>query len=298
MPRPALRRRFGPPIIQRLDQATGKEEEMIQPVYPVEPFQERLPCLEPIVRIEGIEFALQHLLKELCTRLLQQGKGLRTAVFRGYRADSQAVGVQIGTSKASTNRDHLFHLFQIKLSSIEPGPGIELFVLEATQVDDYYPAQEAFWKEKSGLHDIRLSELIDRLSGKSAITAIHRYLPAEHYWPEHSFRMASSLNEERTIEWKTERPRPVQLLPEPERIEVTAPVPDYPPMLFRYKGKLHKIMKADGPERIEQEWWIQEGRHRDYYAVEDEEGCRYWLFRSGHYDAEKTYQWFIHGFFA
>ena len=84
----------------------------------------------------------------------------------------------------------------------------------------------------------------------------------------------------------------------PEPIEVTAPIPDYPPMLFRYKGKLHKIIKADGPERIEQEWWLQEGQHRDYYCVEDEEGCRYWLFRSGHYDAEKTYQWFIHGFFA
>ena len=82
----------------------------------------------------------------------------------------------------------------------------------------------------------------------------------------------------------------------PEYIEVTAPVPDYPPMLFRYKGKLHKIIKADGPERIEQEWWLQDGQHRDYYAVEDEEGYRYWLFRLGHYD--ENYQWFIHGFFA
>jgi protein ImuB len=44
----------------------------------------------------------------------------------------------------------------------------------------------------------------------------------------------------------------------PEIVEVTAPVPDYPPMLFRYKGKLHKIIKSDGPERIEQEWWIEE----------------------------------------
>jgi len=84
----------------------------------------------------------------------------------------------------------------------------------------------------------------------------------------------------------------------PERIEVTAPIPDYPPMLFRYKNKLHKIKKADGPERIEQEWWICDGEHRDYYAVEDEDGQRYWLFRSGHYTGDKRNQWFIHGFFA
>ena len=95
-----------------------------------------------------------------------------------------------------------------------------------------------------------------------------------------------------------DRPRPLQLLTTPERIDVTAPIPDYPPMLFRYKGKLHTIKKADGPERIEQEWWLQEGEHRDYYSVEDENGYRYWLFRSGHYTGDKTHQWFIHGFFA
>jgi protein ImuB len=79
---------------------------------------------------------------------------------------------------------------------------------------------------------------------------------------------------------------------------VTAPVPDYPPLNFRHKGQLHIITKADGPERIEQEWWIQEGEHRDYYAVEDEDGGRYWLFRSGHYNNIRSPKWYLHGFFA
>ena len=100
------------------------------------------------------------------------------------------------------------------------------------------------------------------------------------------------------MQWKADRPRPVQLLARPEPIQVTAPIPDYPPMLFRHKGKLHTIKKADGPERIEQEWWLQEGEHRDYYAVEDEEGQRYWLFRSGHYTGDQRQQWFLHGYFA
>jgi protein ImuB len=58
------------------------------------------------------------------------------------------------------------------------------------------------------------------------------------------------------------------------------------------------VAKADGPERIEREWWLDQGEHRDYYQVEDEEGGRYWLFRSGHYGGEQKYKWFIHGFFA
>jgi protein ImuB len=157
--------------------------------------------------------------------------------------------------------------------------------------------QESLWNSSDGLDNPELSELLDRLCGKFGAHHIHRYLPDEHYWPERSIKLTSSLNETPATTWKIDRPRPLQLLANPQPIEVTAPIPDYPPMNFRYKGKLHKIIKADGPERIEQEWWIQEGQHRDYYNVEDEIGCRYWLFRSGHY-SDESYQWFIHGFFA
>lgn len=297
MPRSSLRRRFGNTFIKRLDQALGNEEEVITPVQPVEPYQERLPCLEPIVTATGIEIALMRLLETLCQRLQQEQKGIRLARFKGYRMDGKTEQLDIGTNHPSCNVNHLFKLFEIKISTIEPGPGIELFALEAPKVEDYSPAQEKLWQGNRGLDDSHLSELIDRLTGKIGENHIHRYLPDEHYWPERSVKRASSLNEQPVTAWKVDRPRPLQLLAKPERIEVTAPIPDYPPMLFRYKGKLHKIIKADGPERIEQEWWLQEGQHRDYYYVEDENGYRYWLFRSGHY-TDKSYQWFIHGFFV
>ena len=32
-------------------------------------------------------------------------------------------------------------------------------------------------------------------------------------------------------------------------------------------------------------------------VVEDSEGCRYWVFRSGHYDSDDA-QWYLHGYFA
>lgn len=298
MPRAALNRRFGHQLIRRLDQALGNEDEIIQPVQPIVAYQERLPCLEPIVTATGIEIALQRLLDLLCHRLQKEQKGLRSALFKCYRTDGKMVTLTIGTNRPSYNVKHLFKLFEIKIASIEPAEGIELFILEAPKVEEAQPAQENLWKITHGLEDNGLSELLDRLAGKIGSDRIHRYIPDEHYWPERSVKLATSLNEKSISTWKLDRPRPVQLLSKPEKIEVTAPIPDYPPMNFRYKGKLHIIKKADGPERIEQEWWLQEGQHRDYYVVEDEAGKRYWLFRSGHYDAEKTYGWFIHGFFA
>jgi protein ImuB len=277
--------------------ALGQEIESIEPVQPIEPYQERLPCLEPIVTATGIEIALRQLLETLCLRLQQEEKGLRSAVFKGYRVDGKIEQVRIGTNRPTHHVTHLFKLFANKLSTIEPALGIELFVLEASKVDDHSSLQEKIWEGAGGLDDMRLSELIDRLANKVGVEAVHRYLPDEHYWPERSLKPTTSLQEQSITIWRMDKLRPLQLLSTPERIEVTAPIPDYPPMLFRYKGKVHQVVKADGPERIEQEWWIQEGQHRDYYRVEDEEGHRYWLFRLGHYH-DKTYQWFIHGFFA
>ncbi len=298
MPRVALRRRFGPDLLLKLDQALGNEEEPIKTVQPIEPFRERLPCLEPIVTFTGIEIALERLLEKVCKRLMQEGKGIRKAVFSGYRVDNKIEKIEIGTNRATHNQKHLFKLFAEKISDIEPALGIELFMLEAIKTEKLSPKQEKLWDSASGLKADAVSELMDRLMNRFGPAPIHRYMPDEHHWPERSFKPASDLHASIESSWIVDRPRPILLLPKPQPIEVTAPIPDYPPMLFRYQGELHKIVKADGPERIEPEWWIAEGLHRDYYSVEDEEGKRYWLFRAGHYAEEDPPQWFIHGFFS
>jgi protein ImuB len=298
LPRQALRRRFGKDFLLRIDQIIGLEEEIIHPLVPLESYQERLPCLEPISTAIGIEIALKQLLEAICQRLKQEGKGLRSAVFKGYRVDGKIEQIEIGTNRASVNIAHLFKLFELKICNIEPALGIELFTLDAPIVEEAPPSQEMLWGGVGGLEDASVSELIDRITGKVGVDTVTRYLPAEHYWPERSFKKTTSLGEKTEAEWRLDRPRPVQLLANPELIEVAAPIPDYPPMHFQYKGKLHKIKKADGPERIEREWWLEEGEHRDYYTVEDEDGCRYWLFRAGHYTGDKSHSWFIHGFFA
>lgn len=297
LPRSALRRRFGERFIQRIDMVLGRELETLIPVRELQPYQERLPCLEPIVTAKGIRIALEHLLQTLCGRLQQEQKGLRLAVFKGYRVDRKVENVEIGTNLPTHHVRHLLKLFENKLQAIEPALGIELFTLEAKKVEDLFPHQEKIWEGSGGIDDIRLSELMDRLAGRLGMESIQRYFPDDHYWPERSFRNAVSLHEKLATGWRVDKVRPLQLLPTPEWIEVTAPIPDYPPMLFRYKGKLHKVIRADGPERIEQEWWIHKGKHRDYYRVEDEAGLRFWIFRSGHYD-DKIQKWFVHGFFA
>jgi protein ImuB len=95
----------------------------------------------------------------------------------------------------------------------------------------------------------------------------------------------------------------VQLLRRPEEIgDVMALIPEGPPRRFLWRGVLHRVAHAEGPERIAPEWWRRrktaEGE-RDYYVVEDENGRRFWLFRSGLYRDETVGpRWFVHGVFA
>ncbi len=298
MPRAAIRRRWGPALLRQLDRALGKEAEIIQPVEPVVQYQERLPCLEPIATRTGIEIALSRLLETLCRCMQAEEKGLRAAVFKSYRIDGKVVEIAVGTHQPSHRVVHLYKLFEEKIAVLEPGPGIELFTLEAPVVEDCPPGQVLLWKQSSGVANPLVAELLDRLAGKIGEGSIHRYLPDEHHWPERSIKQASSLQENPSIPWPVNGRRPIRLLSKPVPIEVTAPIPDYPPMLFRHQGKLHRVKKADGPERIEREWWLEKGPRRDYYYVEDEEGGRYWIFRLGPYAEDQSNQWFLHGYFA
>jgi protein ImuB len=297
LPRPALLRRFGSDLLTRLDQAAGLEPEPLKPVEPPRLYLERLPALEPICTAKGIGLAVEQLLESLCERLSGEGSGLRNASLRCYRVDGDVQEVTIGTNLPTRNAQHLAGLFALKTGQLRPDLGFELFELQASNVEPVAFDQAELWAERNTSDTAPVAELLDKIIGKRGQNTVHRYMPAEHYWPERSYAPAASLNEVRSTEWRTDQPRPVHLLSRPQHIDVTVPLPDYPPMLFRYKGELHQVKKADGPERIEQEWWLQKGVYRDYYCVEDEKGRRYWIFRSGPYDGGHP-GWFIHGFFA
>ncbi|HEY5289049.1 MAG TPA: DNA polymerase Y family protein, partial [Caulobacteraceae bacterium] len=122
--------------------------------------------------------------------------------------------------------------------------------------------------------------------------------------PERATKRRPPLSPSKNAGWDGERPRPLRLFRRPEPIEVVAPVPDDPPVLFRWRGRAHRVRRAEGPERLGEEWWRRSFetadplRARDYYQVEDEVGARFWLFRAGLYDASHPPKWWLHGLFG
>jgi len=107
--------------------------------------------------------------------------------------------------------------------------------------------------------------------------------------------------------WDPERPRPLRLIVPPEPVEAVAPVPDDPPVLFRRGRAVHRVVRAEGPERVLPEWWrLPAGDAReavaepeDFYRVEDEDGRRFWLCRRGLWrPAAPPPAWFLRGVFG
>jgi protein ImuB len=298
MPNAVLRRRFGKDMVLRLQQALGQEPEYLFPLKEPAPYTERLDCLEPVRTRTAIEIGLNELLERLCKRLYGEGLGLRAAMLTWYRVDGKNGNITIGTNHASNRVQHLFKLFFIKLDTVAPGLGIELFTLDALKTEPVSDKQSELWSAKGGAESEEVAELLDRVAGRIGSAHIHRYLPGEHYWPERTPQSNTDIKKKPESDWRSDKPRPMQILDQPEPIEAMALTPDYPPKLFIWKGEQHIIVGADGPERIEREWWLEPGEHRDYYIAEDEAGRRYWLFRSGHYNAESNQHWYLHGFFA
>lgn len=298
IPRPNISRRFGKELILRLDQALGERQEKTAPKEYVAPYQEKLVSFEGIASPENIAAAVKIILKKICSRLIEENKGIRLARLDCLRIDGVTETVNIGTSRPSNDPVHLFRLFEEKLGLIEPAFGIELFTLDVGQVEDIQLHQQEIPNDAVAFNSEAVPGFVDRISNRFSQDAAYRLIRQESYWPERFAKRSISLNEKSHNDWDQCHLRPIRLLSPPAKIEVTAPVPDYPPLFFKYKGNLLRVVKADGPERIEREWWIKKGDIRDYYVLEVETGERYWIFRSGHFNPSKQTDWFLHGFFS
>jgi len=169
-----------------------------------------------------------------------------------------------------------------------------------------------------------LAPLFDRLGARLGLDAHARLETHESHIPERASvavpvteTNASTKPPRPSLEGKgrvipRKPPRPIRLFAPPEPIEAFWVLPDDPPFNFTWRHRPHRVARADGPERIAEEWWQPDGQItggqlagaagdpaaiRDYYRVEDETGRRFWLFRAG-LPGDPPPRWFVHGVFA
>lgn len=303
LPRPDLAARFDPVLLARLDEALGEGREALSPLPPAPPCWTRRGFAEPIATSDDIAAAIRLLLEELCRRLGEEALGARLLALTLHRVDGESASLAIGTARPSRDVAHLMRLFAERIEQIDPGLGIEDMVLTAKTVERLDAKQLAL--SSAGHDEIALDDesamLVDRLANRLGARSVGRLLPHDAHLPERAQRFVFAFVPGGGTAWDSHKPRPVRLLSRPEPIEATAPIPDDPPLMFRWRRRLYHVARAEGPERIMGEWWrgAREAELlRDYYRVEDADGRRYWLFRAGLYRPDARARWFLHGLYA
>ena len=325
-----LIRRFGVEPVRRLQQALGQVDEPIIPLRPLPPRQAHRAFAEPISTPDDIRAAVDGLLDDLCLELSRSGEGARRLHLVCHRVDGDRRSLTIGTSRPLRRKKPLMGLFAEKLERVEPGFGIDEITL-ATDVVETIDEVQGGWGGNdeagrmapfSGRHraadEEELADLLDRLGNRFGFGRIGRPVPHQSWLPERAAFRESASQPASATDWPEDRRRPLRLLSPPERVEaVSLESGDPSPATrgekphpagsvdlchglrgFRRQGRFHQLRIAEGPERLECEWWREDAPSRDYYLVEDEEGGRYWLFREGGGGSGDASRWFMHGVFG
>lgn len=323
-------------LLARLDAALGKTAEPRRPL--VEPPEHRTQRLfaEPLISHEGLETATAEALAALVASLAGCGLGVRRIRLVLFRADGSLATLAAGTSAPTRDAVHLLNLIAGRLATIDAGFGIDALVVEAARTEEMVAADVALavrLPEGSRQHPARF---FDRLTARLGAGRVIRLAPLPSHWPDHGERtvpvLAGTFPQQVWPDPASRAPRPPLLLTPPEPIAVIAEIPEGPPARFTWRRVAHRVVRAEGPERIEPEWWLQlassivleEGRRddrgvrerqlgelcevgsrhartRDYYRIEDEQGGRFWIFREGLFQresAEGPPKWYLHGLFG
>jgi len=302
MPRGPLARRFGDTLLRRLDQAMGRVAEPIQPVLLPGTISIRRAFVEPIATAEAFATVILALVGEACTVLQARGAGARTLDLVFERVDGSVQVVRIGTARPVRDPMHLARLLDERIEMVDPGLGVEAMRLVLPLVEPLAHTQCVSNLGGSSGEAADIAVLIDRLSNRLGAGKVYRVAPVESDVPERAVVAVPPLTPVSGRGWITPWPRPARLLPRPEPVVAMSMLPDHPPRAFTWRRVRHRVMCADGPERITGEWWRRSSELtavRDYWVVETQDGCRFWLFRQGDGldPATGGLAWFLHGFF-
>ena len=215
--------------------------------------------------------------------------------------------IDVGVFRPSAAVRHLVELVRLRMARMRLEREVGGIAVEVVAAGAVACRQRGLFADTDDAgRGEQLGRLLDRLAGRLGRAAVFEPQPVADAQPEHAWLATppGSVRRPAGVRGAAAGRRPLWMPPRPVRLEPVrgtgmALLPEWaaaagaPPVRFRCGDRLHHVVQAHGPERIETAWWRGATVRRDYYVVETEAGGRYWIFRR-----IRDGGWFLHGMFA
>ena len=295
--REELHARFGDAVVDALDRMMGRAFEALDPVRPAAPAEAVREFAGPVQQIEAIARTVEDLLAELCAGLERRGVGAREVRITVDRSDLEPVVVDVALSRATRDAAHLWTVVRPRMDGVHMGFGVDRVTVRAMAIAPLRHIQRAQWADGPGAHARdakRIGEMVDVVVGRVGVDRVTMVRAVGSHIPERAFRHEPVVGKRgrgpRAVgigALPPHLPRPTRMFLRAEPARVIAVTPDGPPYRIEWRGAVHEVVRAIGPERLAGEWWREvaaavTGRtpsSHDYFRVCTREGRWVWMRR-------------------
>lgn len=324
LPWSTLPARFGPELVRRLQQALGEVWEGVTACPPAEPPHARRSFESPLTDYAAVAAVVEELLTEVLSPLRSRALAPRRIECGLHYERAAPRLVAVGLARATHDHRHVAELLRQRLEQVDLSPGVVGVAIIARQVSRCPGQQGGLFEPPRTGEDGALGNLMDRLAARLGHEALVRPRLLDDHQPERAFRYASVADAGCEPESNGDglsagvlARRPARLLPRPVLTRAVVERPGGPPTLFVYRGREYRVVRAEGPERLETGWWRGPDIRRDYFRVVTDTGEQFWLFcvldrragsghSTGHWPVPPgpmsnglgEAPWFVHGIFG
>lgn len=301
LPRQGLARRFGPALLQRLDQARGDAPDPREGLSLPATFQARL---ELFARADTTEQVL-HGAELLLARLVHwaQARQARVSRFtlemaheRRHRPDDSTPArsaLPIALAQPCADVTHLRALLRERLARTPlPAPTLELH-LRCDELAHAAPPDGELFPTRARAQE-GLARLVEHLQARLGAERVHGLGPVADHRPERGVgqqtpRPPSSSSRASGAPALPHLTRPAWLLPVPR------PLPEHRGRPL-WEGQPLRLLA--GPERIEAGWWDGPAAARDYFVAGTPAGVLVWIYRTRLPQPGSPEGWALQGWFG
>jgi len=278
LPRAGFAARFGPRLLDELDEGLGRRPAPRRRHVVPERFDERMEIPEAAESVAVLEPALERGLARLEGFLRVRAAGIRALRVDLLHRGQEPTRIALALTRMAADASGLRALLAERLANCRLAAPVVALRLRSGVLLPFVIRDAELFERGRGADPDSTARLLDLLRARLGHDAVFCVLPVPEHRPERAFRVAEpGLGACLPMAWPAVHPaRPLWMLAEPQPLD-------------GWEGTL-----VTGPERIETGWWDGYDVRRDYYVARSRAGVRLWIFR----ERPPGQGWFLHGVFG